>query len=198
MTYSNTPLANQTPAASQPQMQQNFAQIATSYNTDHIPLTSGTNVGFHQQVTLASSVAPGAQTDPNSIIYSSAGTASSVVQPFYKNQNSAFMLLPIKAWGVIFSGALAVTQSYNVTSYARSAAGNFTVTLTAKAVASSSFAVLTTCNMTSGFVNGGISGVDSLAYNVGTFVGSFQINVRALTGAFGTDAYPISFIVLQI
>lgn len=84
MTYNNTPLSNQTPAASQPQMQQNFLQIATSYNTDHVPLTSGSNVGFHQKVTIANvlSAGPG-QIAPITSLYTK--TVSGKPQLFFQN-----------------------------------------------------------------------------------------------------------------
>ncbi len=52
MAYNDTPLPTETPAQSQPLMRQNFQQIATSYNTDHIPLTSVATVGFSNKLTL--------------------------------------------------------------------------------------------------------------------------------------------------
>ena len=53
MTYNlGIPAASNTPAHDQPLMQQNFAQIATSYNTDHVPLNSGSNAGFSNRITL--------------------------------------------------------------------------------------------------------------------------------------------------
>jgi hypothetical protein len=101
MTYSNTPLSNQTPAASQPQMQQNFLQIATSYNIDHVPLTSGTNVGQHQQVTLANVLAgdPG-KVAPISSIYSK--TVSMNPQLFFQNGTLAANVMQLT--GSVTSG----------------------------------------------------------------------------------------------
>lgn len=52
MAYNDTPLATETPSNSQPLMRQNFQQIAISYNTDHVPLSSGVNVGFSNKLTL--------------------------------------------------------------------------------------------------------------------------------------------------
>lgn len=52
MAYNDTPLPNETPSNSQPFIRQNFTAIANSWNTDHIPLSSGTNVGYSNKLTL--------------------------------------------------------------------------------------------------------------------------------------------------
>jgi hypothetical protein len=45
-------------------MQGNFAQIATSYNTDHIPLNSGSHIGDHQKVTFGINSVPSSPVSP--------------------------------------------------------------------------------------------------------------------------------------
>jgi hypothetical protein len=47
-----TPVATETPAQSRPNIQGNFLQIATSYDFDHVPLNSGSNVGSSNKLTL--------------------------------------------------------------------------------------------------------------------------------------------------
>lgn len=88
MTYYNTPLSNQTPAASQPQMQQNFVQIASSYNSDHVALDQATNAGTHKQVTLGAPLSgdPG-KVAPISSLYTK--TVSGKSQLFFQNGNLA-------------------------------------------------------------------------------------------------------------
>src|SRR5580700_5222573 len=73
MAYDQTvPNASHTPAQDQPVMQGNFLQIATSYNTDHIPLTSGSNVGYSNKTTYVSQAS-----DPSGV--ASAGIAYSKI-----------------------------------------------------------------------------------------------------------------------
>lgn len=80
----NTPRATETPAQSQPLIAGNFLQIATSYNTDHVALTSGSNVGQHKQVTFSNVLAA----DPNQVapiasLYTKAISGNS--QLFFQN-----------------------------------------------------------------------------------------------------------------
>jgi len=84
MAYNDTPLPTETPSASQNLLRQNFNQIATSYNTDHVALTSAVNIGQHKQVTLANVLAA----DPNQIapvcsVYTK--TASGSPNLFFQN-----------------------------------------------------------------------------------------------------------------
>lgn len=182
---------------SQSQILGNFDQLNTQFAIDHTAFNtgSGNGDGFHKKVTLATKNTPGAQTDPSSAIYSASGTASTVAELFYKNQNATYPLSHIKAWGVFSSNTPSLTQTYNVTSITRSAGGQYTVTLASNAVSSATFGVLATCQMQNNFGIGGIVGVASLGYGGG--VGTFQINVRSLTAATGTDEYPVTFVVLQ-
>lgn len=54
MTYNiGIPASGNTPAHDQPLMMQNTNQIAISYNTDHVPLNSGSTVGQHVKVSFS-------------------------------------------------------------------------------------------------------------------------------------------------
>lgn len=84
MAYNDTPLPTETPSASQNLLRQNFNQIAISYNTDHVALTSALNIGQHKQVTLANVLA----SDPNQVapvssVYTK--TASGAPNLFFQN-----------------------------------------------------------------------------------------------------------------
>lgn len=60
----NIPATGHNGAQDYSDMQGNFAQISTSYDTDHIPLNSGSNVGFHQQVTFGTNNPPSSPVSP--------------------------------------------------------------------------------------------------------------------------------------
>jgi hypothetical protein len=89
MVYNDTPIPTDTPATSQPQMRQNFQTIASFYNVDHVPLSSGSNVGFHKQVTLQNAFnTPGPGGDPGQVspitsIYTK--NIAGVLQLFFQN-----------------------------------------------------------------------------------------------------------------
>lgn len=78
MTYTKgIPAANNTPAHDQPLMMQNFNQIADSYNTDHVPLNSGSNVGFSNKLTFVDQTAPLPSSAANQLVE----YAKSVIYP---------------------------------------------------------------------------------------------------------------------
>ena len=83
----------------------------------------------------------------------------------------------IRAWAVVGSaGGIPASSSKHVTSATRSATGKYTVTLDAYAVSSATFCVLIT--VSKDVVNTAtIAGYKNLAYNAGTFVGTFDINI---------------------
>lgn len=169
-------------------MQGNFAQIQNSFSIDHEPLASGGGIdGFHKKSSYV------AASDPANV--SGVGTAYTKVvgsrtELFFRPDGGAIVeISAIKAWGSFNGGNGALTDSNNVSSVTRNSAGNYTVNFTT-ALQNSSYAVVVTSQMTSNFVNGSIVGID----NRGT--GSFNIYCRALTGAFGTDPNPVSFIVV--
>lgn len=83
----NTPRPTETPAQSQPLMAGNFLQIATSYNTDHIPLTSGVNVGYSNKLTLVSQGSDPAKVVATGTAYSK--TISTHPELFYEGGTEA-------------------------------------------------------------------------------------------------------------
>ena len=97
MAYNDTPLPTQTPSQSQPLMRQNFQQIGTSYNTDHIPLTSGSNVGYSNKLTLVSQSGDPGSVAGTGIFY----TKGSPAQAFFENAAAILQLtnLPIVVVG---------------------------------------------------------------------------------------------------
>jgi len=99
MAYNDTPLATETPAQSQPLMRQNFQQIATSYNTDHIPLSSGTNVGYSNKNTLVSQLSDPGGVASAGIIYSKnviyTTPSATHTELFYEGEVGTGSILPI-------------------------------------------------------------------------------------------------------
>src|ERR1700759_5387563 len=104
------PASGNNPSNDQPLMQTNFSNIAGLLAVGHTNQgTSG--AGTHKQVTFFTKNTPGAQTDPQSTLYTGNGTASSVSQLFYRNQNRIFHISPIKAWGLCTSAGITASQS---------------------------------------------------------------------------------------
>lgn len=88
MAYDSTvPASGHTPAQDRSAIQGNFAQIATSYNTDHVALTAGgPNEGFHSKVTLPVGSAP-ASISGSDVLYSKTSAGSSEI--FLRRDNVA-------------------------------------------------------------------------------------------------------------
>ncbi len=194
MAYNDTPLPNETPAQSQPLMRQNFQQIATSYNTDHVPLSSGTNVGMHTKVDFASPLSPFPTSAPNQSVAFIA-TQNGKTELFYNRDGLTpnIFLSGVKAFGIfsgfVVAGAIAVNCVVSKTG-----TGNYLVTMNAGVLNTAIiFMPVVSGQMTSNVATGCIIGIDS----VNSPPGTFQINCRALSAATPTDVSYISFIVLQ-
>lgn len=86
MSYNDTPLSTETPAQSQPLMRQNFQQIANSYNTDHIPLTSGSNVGYSNKLTLVEQGSDPGGVNTTDIVYSKATTETQGITTYTRDE----------------------------------------------------------------------------------------------------------------
>lgn len=187
----NIPDAPNNPSDDQPKMQENTNSIDSLVAIDHYTFADAT-AGQHKQITLAGKNAAGAQTDPVSVIYSGSGTASTVAQLNYRNQNGIFPLSCVRAWAYSTGGAVPVfTQNVNVSTIARTAAGKYTVTLTANAVSSNSFAVIPSAYGT------GTALGNNVIYNI-TGTGTFELVFPVLNGASLADPTNFSFMVLQI
>ena len=116
----NIPAANDNPAADQPIMQTNYANIAGFLAVDHVP--AGTNqssnkAAYHKQITFSKQsstdyVPAAAPTDPLSIAFTAqannaafSGIVSNPsitqVQPFFWNANAPYLLNAVKAFGLL-------------------------------------------------------------------------------------------------
>lgn len=192
-TYNATiPAANNSPADDQSIMLQNTSSISGLVSQDHVGFNTA-NGGQHLQVSLPGNNTAGPQTGLASTIYSGPGTAKpSTSQLFYRNGDVPYQVSCVRAWGFCNSGGVISSQSYNVSTVTRSSAGNYVVTLSANAVNSANFAVLVSANINTLVTSGSIPGY------VITGTGTFQLNFRALSGAFAVDPDSFSFTVLQI
>ncbi len=189
----NIPDAPNDPSADQPKMRTNTNSTDAIIAIDHYTFADAP-AGQHKQVVLAGKNAQGAQTDPSSAVYSASGTASSVSNLIYRNQNGVFPLNCVRAWGLVTGGvgpAVVASQSVNVSAVARSAVGKYTVTLTANAVSTANFAVIACSTLTT-------SSVGTQVGYVLTGIGTFELNFVTLSGNAFVDPTQFSFMVLQI
>lgn len=99
------PDAPNNPSDDQPNMKTNTNSTDDIIDVDHYSFeTTGPvlNIdGFHKQCTFAEKNVPGAQTDPTSVLYTNSGTASTVAEAFYRNQNAILPVSAVKAFGVL-------------------------------------------------------------------------------------------------
>jgi hypothetical protein len=135
-TYINgIPAAANNPSTDQPNMLTNTNSIPELIAVDHVSFNA-TNGGTHLQVTLATENTPGAQTDPQSVIFSGAGSANTIAELFYKNASGTLLLSGIKAFGVfttsgsVGSGTVTAANYYNINPTISYSNGTYTVTLT--------------------------------------------------------------------
>jgi hypothetical protein len=181
------------PSNDQPKMKTNTNSINTWTAIDHVEFGSAP-AGSHKQTTFSSKNVPGAQTDPSSVLYTNSGTASTVAQPFFRNQNGIFQVSPIKAWGLVngATGAIISSQSSNVSTVVRNSAGNYSVTLTANSVNSANFAVLLS-------YQNGFPAANTTRDPIYSITGAGTFNVfMAISSALTNDVVNFSFLVMQI
>lgn len=193
-TYNNAvPAAANNPSVDQSSMLTNAQSIQSIIAVDHVTFNStgpaGASGGQHLQVSFNGKNVPGgAPTDPLSIMYTNSGTASSISQVFFRNQNAIYQISAIKAWGLSDNtGAIIATQSVNVSGIVKGGTGVFHVTLTANAISSSNF-----------FVNISYQSTTLLVprYSL-TGIGTFDITFNLLNTNPG-DPTNFSFQVLQL
>lgn len=150
----NIPSTNNDPADDQPLIMQNFANINGYLQVDHTnPAALG--AGQHEQVTFNNKNIPGIQTDPTSTLYTDSGSASSVSQLLYKNQNATLPVSAVRAFGVfaapVATGAITALNEYNIASAAAGVAGSVTtyqITLIANVITGNNAVVLITLDTT--------------------------------------------------
>ncbi len=195
ITYTrDIPDAPNNPSVDQGPMKTNTNSIDTIIAVDHYTFAD-TPSGTHKQVTLSGKNAAGAQTDPASAVYTASGTASSVAQLTYRNQNGIFPLSCVRAWGYVQGGVGPVvigSQSVNVSTVTRSSTGKYVITLTANAVSSNQYAVMATP-----FVASSANGTQ-VGYTVLGPIGQFELNFVQLSGSPASDPVSFTFMVLQI
>jgi hypothetical protein len=112
---SSIPATNNNPSDDQPVMQQNYAAISNFVNVDHVSFNNA-NCGKHLQVTFNSKNTPAAQTDPQSVLYTANGIASSVSQLKYANQSATFPLSTLRAYAnfTVLNNSMTATNYFNV------------------------------------------------------------------------------------
>ncbi len=187
------PDAPNNPSNDQPKMKINTNATDDLIAVDHVSFNTSPG-GTHKQVTISSKNAAGAQTDPQSVVYTGSGTASTVSQLFYRTQNATLQLSAIRAWALVdgATGLVIGSQSRNVSGVVRNSAGNYTVTLTANAVSSANFTVLVSYQNPFPSPNTTRSPIYSI-----TGVGTFNLYFTTSSAA-TADVTNFSFQVLQI
>lgn len=177
------PDAPNDPSVDQPSMKINTNSTDDILNVDHYSFNQNEG-GNHKQVTFANKNVPGAQTDPVSVLYTNSGTASSVADLFFRNQNGIFCPNIIKAAGVfttvVATGAVPIDMGINVSSIAyNSGTQAITINLTAGAVNGTTVIV---------FING----------NTITPGWTFAANTLTLAVVAPIAGRKISFAILQV
>jgi len=153
MTFSfntNIPAAPNNPSVDQPDMIVNNQSTNGIIAVDHITFNTA-NGGQHKQVTFNNKNVPVAQTDPQSVLYTDSGVASTVSQLLFRNQNIILPISALRAFGNFITaiGAVVPSNSYNVSTIVGTAAGandNYAITLTANATSSDNVTVLILVN----------------------------------------------------
>lgn len=93
------PAANNNPSSDQPVMQANALAITQLIAVDHVTFNSADS-GKHEQVTFVDKNTPGAQTDPQSVLYTANGTANTRAELKFVNQSGTFPVSLVKAYGL--------------------------------------------------------------------------------------------------
>lgn len=184
------PAANNNPSLDQPEMLQNNISTDAILAIDHVSFNSSGVApngvsGTHLQVTFNGKNTPGAQTDPQSVLYTANGTASTKAEMFFKNGDGTFLVSPIKAFGSFITqagaGVIGAITSYNVN------------TITSVGGATSQFIVA----LTPGAVNGtNVAVFLNLGDNTGSILWTYAANTLTITAP--TTTRRVSFAILQV
>lgn len=187
------PATNNDPSADQPDMLTNNISTDQIIAVDHISFNTAGG-GQHKQVTFNNKNAAGAQTDPQSTLYTASGTASTKADMRFRNENGIFPASALRAFAYADnSGAVLGSQSFNVATITRVSAGKFTVALTANAVTGSNFLVFVSVQI--GNASIGVGGVYN-GYTI-TGAGTFQLNFLNISFAYA-DPATFTFQVIQV
>lgn len=139
------PAANDNPSNDQPDMLTNTQSINSIWAIDHVTF-QGNPAGTHLQTTFSSKNTPGAQTDPQSILYTASGTASTVADLRFVNQNATFPISFVRAWASCTQAGISGAQSFNVTSVTRTGLGLYDVILPANVTTGTNYGVIGAAN----------------------------------------------------
>lgn len=186
------PAANNNPSNDQPDMLVNTQSISDIWAVDHVTF-SGNPAGTHAQVTFSSKNTPGAQTDPQSVLYTRDGTASTVADLAFTNQNGTFYPNLIRAAAIVTSPTT-LTQSFNVDSIVNNSTGVYTVTLTSGATTGTNIGVQINAYYAALAAGGGINA----SYQI-TGADTIRILFTASTSGFaGINPTVFNFLVWQL
>jgi len=141
------------PSNDQPKMKTNTDAIQTLISVDHVGFNTNGSApngvgGHHLQVSFDGKNLPLAQTDPQSVLFTGSGTASTISQLLYRNQNAIFPVSALRAFGVFQTASGAVTtlqNSYNldsVTPITGSGSGPYVIKLAPNVVTGNDVAIL--------------------------------------------------------
>jgi hypothetical protein len=148
----NIPDAPNDPADDQPIMKQNYANIAGFLAVDHVAAGTNPGAGFHAKVTINNVAAPAAPIDPVSVMYTAAGTASTVADLRFRNANAIFPVSALRVCCLVqvvkgdpINTFYVPLNQFNVLTVEKTATGGlgdtYTVTFATNAVTTSSYIV---------------------------------------------------------
>lgn len=133
------PDAPNNPSNDQPKMKTNTNSTDDLIAVDHVSFND-TPGGTHLQSTYSSKNTPAAQIDPQSVVYTTNGTASTRAELNFINQSGTYRLSSLKAFGVFTTVAgagpalpVALDMGINVVSITKTNA-IYTINLTPNAV----------------------------------------------------------------
>lgn len=195
-TFNTTiPAAQNNPSNDQPIMLSNNVATNGILNVDHITFNEA-NGGQHKQVTFNNKNVPGSQTDPQSVLYTNSGTASTISQLFFKNQNAILPVSLIAAYaqcsGSSVNGAIVPNNQFNISSVSRTAAGQYQVTLLANVTTGTNYGIIVTSN------NVSLTSLTNIIANYTISSATVFNLIFNSKGVAVTDPTNFTFIVLQI
>jgi hypothetical protein len=150
--YNSIPAAADYPGDDQPLMLINNQSTASLIAVDHVGFNTPGG-GKHEQVTFNSENTPSAPTDPVSVLYTKAGTASTKADLRFINANASFPISLVRATGLWQSSAFVAAQSFNMVSITLGGSNIYTFTISPNVVTGTSYGVI----MTSSFLPGNLT-----------------------------------------
>lgn len=184
------------PSNDQPKMKTNTNSIQTLISVDHVGFnTNGSPPngvgGHHLQVSFDGKNVPGAQTDPQSVLYTNDGSASTVSELYYRNQHGISAISAIKAFGS-FSGGGTLLNGFNLSVSAHvGGSGVYTLAVPVNILSSDDYSILLGTGIN--LLNPGRGGVYVI-----TSATAFDIAFRNFTTGVLADPDEFSVLVLQI